>query len=303
MNLRLLERSEIREDAWNACIREAPVSLAYAMSWYLDAVCAGQWKALVLEDYRAVMPLPYRKKWGISYLAQPPFTQQLGIFGRCSEEEIRAFLQAIPAEYRLLDLQFHTGTPTTLSGIKPRTTYWLNLSAPYPELAAGYSKDARKNLRRLEENAGPCTLKSCSDFGWQISNYRKAYGSLNTVLKDRDYARFRHALDAAAALQQVEAYQLLDSKDNILAGGIFLKSREQWHYVLGAPTQHSEKGGVHGLIDAFIRRHANTPFVLDFEGSEIPSVAYFYAKFGARPVYYYALHINRLPLLLRLLKK
>jgi hypothetical protein len=42
---------------------------------------------------------------------------------------------------------------------------------------------------------------------------------------------------------------------------------------------------------------------LDFEGSEIPSVAYFYSKFGAEPVPYYRWRMNRLPRLLRWVKK
>ncbi len=43
-------------------------------------MAAGQWDALVLDDYQAVMPLTWRSKFGIRYLYQPAFTQQTGIF-------------------------------------------------------------------------------------------------------------------------------------------------------------------------------------------------------------------------------
>lgn len=43
---------------------------------------AKNWDALVLNDYEAVMPLTWNKKYGICYLYQPPFTACLGITGK-----------------------------------------------------------------------------------------------------------------------------------------------------------------------------------------------------------------------------
>ncbi len=303
MTLRFVEHRNINLKTWDDCIALANPALVYAQSWYLDAMCDGHWNALILDDYRAVMPLPYLKKWGISYLSQPAFTQQLGIFGHCSEEETELFLKAIPGTYRLADLQFHTATPASLPGLKPRVTYWLDLNRPYETLLAGYNKDARKNLRRLEELSGPCTLADYPDFGWHIANYRAAYGPMNPELTERHYRRFQHALEAAWTQRCLIACRLLDRNGRALAGGLFLKSKQHLHYVMGAPVQGADSGGVHGMIDALIRRHAHTPTILDFEGSEIPSVAYFYAKFGAQPVHYYTLRLNRLPCWLAWLKK
>jgi hypothetical protein len=303
MNIRFLSNRDIDRLAWDACVETAAVSLAYAKSWYLDAICDGAWNALVLDDYRAVMPLPYRRKWSIDYLSQPAFTQQLGVFGLVSEEEYRQFLNAIPRNYRLADLQLHTGTPANLHGIKPRTTYWLDLNRPYETIYTGYRKDAQKNLRKLETHSGPTAVTDCFDFDLHIANYRAAYGAMNPNLDNEAYRRFRHAMEAAAMRQQLEALHITDRNGTMLALGLFLKSKQLLHYVMGAPVEGADAGGVHGIIDALIRRYAGTPFTLDFEGSEIPSVAYFYAKFGALPQHYYALHLNRLPFLLRLLKK
>jgi hypothetical protein len=51
--------------------------------WHLDRT-AVVWDALVWGDYEFVMPLPVRKKWGIQYVYQPLFCQQLGIFPKPS---------------------------------------------------------------------------------------------------------------------------------------------------------------------------------------------------------------------------
>ncbi|WP_315816464.1 hypothetical protein [Paraflavitalea speifideaquila] len=55
---------------WDRCIADAPNGLIYGYSFYLDKM-ADNWDGLVLNNYEAVMPLPWKKKWGIYYLAHP----------------------------------------------------------------------------------------------------------------------------------------------------------------------------------------------------------------------------------------
>src|SRR5579864_8810325 len=80
--IRYLKRPDIDTGRWDGCIHQAGNSLIYGYHYYLDHMAAGQWDALVLDDYEAVMPLPWRRKFGIRYLYQPAFTQQLGIFSK-----------------------------------------------------------------------------------------------------------------------------------------------------------------------------------------------------------------------------
>ena len=82
--LQYLKHGEIDFQRWDDCIDHAINSYVYAYSWYLNIV-AGEWDALVEEKdgkYQRVFPLPFRKKAGIKYIYQPPFTQQLGLFSR-----------------------------------------------------------------------------------------------------------------------------------------------------------------------------------------------------------------------------
>ena len=52
---------------WDACIEKAPNGMVYAFSYYLNSM-AKNWDALVLNDYDAVMPLTWNKKYGMQYL-------------------------------------------------------------------------------------------------------------------------------------------------------------------------------------------------------------------------------------------
>ena len=79
-DIRYLKHSEINKEMWDACVMNSTNGLIYARSWYLDAM-SPNWEALVHKDYIAVMPLTVSRKMGVSYLSQPPFSQQLGIIG------------------------------------------------------------------------------------------------------------------------------------------------------------------------------------------------------------------------------
>ncbi len=53
------------------------------------------------------------------------------------------------------------------------------------------------------------------------------------------------------------------------------------------------------MIDRYIHLHCGTQACIDFEGSDIPTVARFYEGFGASAEQYYSYRINRLPWLLK----
>ena len=85
-----------------ACVANSFNRLIYGFSWYLNVVC-DDWDALVYNDYEAVFPLPKRKKWGIDYIYQPFFCQQLGVFSQ-KEVAIESFLNCIPKQIKYLEL-------------------------------------------------------------------------------------------------------------------------------------------------------------------------------------------------------
>jgi len=57
---------------------------------------ADQWDALVLNDYEAVMPLTWNKKYGIHYLFQPFFCASLGVFAKKKKDIVAPLLETYP---------------------------------------------------------------------------------------------------------------------------------------------------------------------------------------------------------------
>ncbi|MCK4361546.1 MAG: hypothetical protein KAV70_07350, partial [Bacteroidales bacterium] len=76
-----LTYQQINKSKWDECIKKSFNGIIYGYSWYLDIVCK-HWEALVENDYERVFPLTTGKKFGINYLYQPFFTQQLGVFSK-----------------------------------------------------------------------------------------------------------------------------------------------------------------------------------------------------------------------------
>lgn len=299
--IRYLQRSQIDTDKWDDCIRQAPNGWIYLRSFYLDALT--HWDALVSTDaggaYAYVMPLPVKKKLGLSYSPVTPMTGQLGIVGRepVPVSMTNDFLRQIPRRFLLVDAILNEfNSPPSISGVDTlaRTNLVLPLRAEYRDLYNGYSADGKKNLRRTER-AG---LVPASDIppATVVDMYRHAYGKRNRTLTAPMYGRIE-AL-CAACIDRGLGFTLgiRDAENNLQAAGFFGMDDKRIYYLLGAPGPEGRRySAVHALIDQVIRKYAASGLSLDFEGSDIPSVAAFYRKFGPGERRYHQVRINRLP--------
>ncbi|MEI6411552.1 MAG: hypothetical protein WCR52_19340 [Bacteroidota bacterium] len=70
--------------------------------------------------------------------------------------------------------------------------------------------------------------------------------------------------------------------EQIEAAAIFFMSGRNIIFIFAASSQSGRKtGAMRYLLDWLIRRYSGSNLVLDFEGSSVPSVEYFYKSFGA----------------------
>ncbi len=94
--IRYIKYEDIDKDQWDDCISHSFNGNIYAYSWYLDVV-AEQWDALIENDYERVFPLTWKKQFGVKFLYQPFFTQQLGVFSKniLTVKNVEEFIKAI----------------------------------------------------------------------------------------------------------------------------------------------------------------------------------------------------------------
>ena len=281
MTIKFLDRNQIDREQYQSCLSGSSNSSIYADFEYLDSVSFKQWGALILDDYEAVFPLPWRFKWGLYYIYMPLFCQQLGIFGNAHNLETQDFLNAIPRKFiRVhLNVNAHFGKPRFAS-LKPNYV----LSAPLnPEKS--FNKDAWKNIQKCLE-AG-VEYQTENDIEFLLKTYHDTWGPVNGFTWNEHYIGFHTACEALKI--QGKLFTLSARLNDVLLGtAIFLVSENSIHYVCAAPTEMGKKYGImHGIIYEACKKFPQKN--LDFEGSSIPSVAQFYKKFGPDNHPYYSI--------------
>ena len=152
--IRYLEHHQVDKKKWDRCIHESSNALVSGASWYLNSVSPG-WNALVEDDYVSVFPLTWRKKYGFHYLYQPFFTQQLGLFStekKITEKKLQTFLDAIPGQYRFVEIQLNVANVCTQPEFKisERITHHLDLNNSYEKICNAYSENLKRNIKRAE---------------------------------------------------------------------------------------------------------------------------------------------------------
>jgi hypothetical protein len=99
-------------------------------------------------------------------------------------------------------------------------------------------------------------------------------------------------------------YGIFSAKKELLASAIFFYSHNRAYYILvGNHPNGKTIGASHFLIDTFIKDHAGKKMLLDFEGSDIRNLAFFYSSFGAMEEKFAAIRLNKLPFYLKWLKE
>ncbi|MCX6317756.1 MAG: GNAT family N-acetyltransferase [Bacteroidetes bacterium] len=300
--IQYVNNREIDRTRWDACIKKATNGLIYAQSYYLDAMCPG-WDALVAGDYETVMPLTKNKKWGISYLYQPFLTAQLGVFGQqISGDLLSAFVEKVSEKFKFIEINLNYGNNAGAAGpaFTERKNYVLSLSHPYEYLYGQYNENTRRNIKKAQQ-AG-CSVQTDIDVEQLIALAVKQM-KMQGHDPGENLSRFRTLYAFLHEKDQATTYGLFSPQNELLASAAFFTSHNRACYILvGNSPEARNTGASHALIDSFIREHAGRKLLLDFEGSDIPSLAQFYSSFGAVNEPYPALRINRLPFYLRWLK-
>jgi hypothetical protein len=299
--IRYVPRREIDNTRWDACIDQSTTPLIYGCHLYLDHMAAGQWDALILGDYEAIMPLTWRRKYGVKYLYQPPFTQQTGIFSArpLPADLIAVFVQTAQKHFRFAEIFLNYGN--SLPAFEPRTNYTLSLNVPYAQLAACYKKSLNESLRIARRS----TLHYSSAIGLDeaLQNNRRHYASRTRHVHAADYRHFEELCRHLQSRGQLLLRTVTGPDKRPLATVLLLRDHHRLYLVQSTtPAAGRKTCANHFLMDEFIREFAGQHLLLDFEGSELPGVAHFYKNFGSIDQPYYFYRYNRLPWFLKLIK-
>lgn len=300
--LRYLHRNEIDTERWDHCIQSSPNGLIYARSFYLDQM-ARHWDALVWEDYKAVMPITWNRKYGFSYLYQPFCTAQLGVFSpiKIDEEMVCAFIDQLPRRFRYIDIDLNQGNPLQGPFSRQRNNYLLPLTATYNQLQQQYNRHARRKLRKAGE-AG-LVIREGIDIYQIIALSMQMMEGRSRVVPDY-YERFAQLyLSAGPHVEACNTIAAVDPEGRIVSSDVYFVHQQRIYSLLAGNTPLSnEHGAFYFVLDHLIQRYAGSGYLLDFEGSDVPGIAFLFQCLGGQHTTYPHLRVNKLPWPLRLLK-
>lgn len=284
MKIQYLRHKDIDFEKWDNCIDHAINALPYAYSWYLNITAEEQWDALVIDDYKAVFPLPFKNRVVFKQIYQPFFVQQLGLFytDAALANHLHYCVEQIPSAFRKMQLQLNTFNEMSSSfvKVKQKITHHIDLHKPYESLLSAYAVNNKRNVKKaMKANLNTVTLNTANE----LIAFRKKYlaEELAGVQNDNDLERLRKLLEKALSLNKGFIKGVVDEHNQLLALCFILKSNNMLIYLSAVSSEKGkELNAMSLLIDGIIQQYANTDFIFDFEGSMIPGLARYYKGFG-----------------------
>lgn len=295
--IKYLKHNEIDTGKWDKCIAKSVNGNAYALSWYLDII-HDEWEALVEGDYERVMPLTGSRKYGIRYLFQPYFAQQLGVFStsKLNPGIVMGFLRAIPPHYRFIDINLNSFNKINAEGydVIYNRNHVLDLIYKYEKIVENYSKNTKRNLKKSRLN--DLTLMKGVKPEEIIRLFRENRGKTLKRWTDKYYFTLSRLMYSSIYKGKGVVYGVFDERNQLCAGAFFVKSNNRLIFLFsGSDESARQNAAMTYLIDGVIFEFTPSRLVLDFEGSNNPGLARFYKGFGAKEIQYPRLRLNKLP--------
>jgi hypothetical protein len=298
-NISYVKHKDIDKEKWNACIDSAPNGLIYAYSFYLD-IMSENWDALIMNDYEAVMPLTWNKKFGILYLHQPAFTQQLGIFGNVDFNNTltEQFLQKAVEIFSFAEINLNYANEYHKTAAR-KCNLILSLHQPFDVIRKSFRKDLitkAKNNQLLYE--------ASDNIEEAIQSFKNNYSDKLSHLSEKNYEDLLQLCILLKSKDQILIRKAILPNGNPLTISIFFKDNKRIYYILSATLPGARVYDANAfLLHELIKEFSGQNLILDFEGSDIPSIHFFFSKFNPVEQPYFFVRINKLKLWGKWIKK
>ncbi len=320
MELITIDRQNISENDWDEFVNNSPQGGPYLLYQYMT-ILAPQWQALVVSnsgEWQAVMPVAVKKKWGISYILQPPFTQFWGICYKYNiwknvyeeyswKHKVGTLLVEELKKYHWVVLNFspHFDDPLPFHWegfrLHTRVTYELVLTQGKERIYNQFASSLKHLIRRAEKNG--LSFQETTGLEELITLISLNEEEGNFVLGKHEHRTsiFQRLGQWLLKSSYGRCYNVKNTEGEVLAAGLFVIFRKRIYYLTGAYAPNSGPTGATSFLlwKAMVHAIELGCEYWDFEGSMIKGIEQFFRKFGSYPVQYLQIKHNQLPLLIR----
>lgn len=291
MKIHRLKREEIEKPRYDGCVHYATNGNIFGYTWYLDCI-AKEWEVLVEDDYQSVFPLVFRSSKILGQeLHQPRLIRELGIFSvrALSEARIRSFLDAIPEEYRYINVTLNErNRPPQDAGfaVHEKTNFQLLLNEPYEVLSRRYSDGLKARLERASA-AGLLPVNNIKPEA--IAAFYKKHTHEKRGI-DRTFHGLQRVMYNVLHRGQGFATAVKDKKGELCAVNFFVFSHHKMLSLIPVASAYGKaNGALEFMFDLTLRSNENRSILLDFNTYTEDKLA---RDFGAQPNPYYDIKRN-----------
>lgn len=294
--LKHIKHKDIDFKKWDKTILNSQSPWVFAQAFYLNATSKG-WDALVWKDYEAVMPLTHARKFGVTYLVQPPFTPQLGIFGFVNPEVALMFFEYISKNYKYANIELNYTNNDFVKKGKLKRTFIIR------DGEFKLNSNSKRNAAKAEKLKCKIILISPKEILTLSSRYLNMFLKNKLNIKPKQIEIFNQLLESAISAKRINSFTVYSDNDELLAIAHFISNGSHAVYLKGTNFDR-DKGSMHLLMKHAIEFYAEKKVkYFDFGGGQGESMARFYAGFGAEELPYTALIVNNLPKAISWIKK
>ncbi|AZB07487.1 hypothetical protein EG344_00835 [Chryseobacterium sp. G0162] len=271
--IRRLKYHEIDFVKYSQCLENSEQRKYSATKDFLDITAPKQWEVLVYNDYEAVMPIPFVRKYGVKIVHNPKLCQQLGVFSHKDNVNLNEqFLDYLESHYLIRVYPFNDGNELRTK-LRIKKNFLIYPDA-YEKVYARYSPKRKRKLRLDEEVLDHSEVKSVSydDIKPFIESNIVGLG------KESDLAGFMEIYKASYHFKYLSFLAFYYHGEIINA--IATYSDCNMVALLGtfSNKEYVKLSGASVLIDRMIKETIET-HIFDFEGGDIPNIEEFFRGF------------------------
>lgn len=280
--IKRVSRKKLDVNKYTECLNKSVNYRIYAEVFYLDVLVENNWDCYVLNDYEAIMPLPFVKKIGFKFITQPIYCQQLGVFHQenLSKETFQLFENKL---HRNLVRAYSFNEENTEmfepKGEK-RVNQVLDLNFDYNI----YFKTIRKNRKQEIKTGLPENYKICQ--------HSKNIDFID--LLDKNYSHIKKELQLKKLVKLVNKLQeeeksitiSIEENQQVLASSFYIISDKRLIQLCNAKVENSPVNLNSFIVHHIIKTNLNKSITLDFEGSSLKGVQEFNESFRAATHYF-----------------
>lgn len=300
--IKLITRKKLDIEKYNDCVKNSLQYNVFGFSWYLDIV-TDNWSVLVLDDYKAVMPIPWRRKFFIKYTYHPYWLIQLGIYSTEIVDE-NEFLIELFSEFKYVSVRMNA-----LNSFSMFHDYQLqkqlqviSLTESYDAIYRKYNRNRKREIKKaLQEDLTECWNDSPKKL---IELFESNVGKRVKRIKSEDYLRLYKLMHTCIDNKVGELLTIYNKKGELISGAFFLKNGTRiTELVCSSDFKNRNNGANTFMNDRAIFKYERNFDLFDFGGSSMLNIAKYYKSFGAEDEHYVQLHYNALPKLIRYFKR